>query len=185
MNSLIPYLTTLSDSRKTKGIRHQQTPTLVIMIMSMMCGYTSFNAMARFAKNHRALLASQIPLPRGKAPSASTFQRLSNRLDIQEFCQAFNQWMLSYYKPELIAIDGKSINSTVNHCHDAEQNFASIVSFFGHQSHLVLQVGTLENSKQSEIHQVQALLSLFEVEKTVFTLDALHTQKNSRADCKE
>jgi hypothetical protein len=28
---------------------------------------------------------------------------------------------LSYYKPELIAIDGKSINSTVNHCHDAEQ----------------------------------------------------------------
>ena len=121
MNSLIPYLNTLSDSRKAKGIRHQQTPSLVIMIMSMMCGYTSFNAMARFAKNHRVLLASQIPLPRGKVPGISTFRRLSNCLDIQELCQAFNQWMLSYYKPELIAIDGKSINSTVNHCHDAEQ----------------------------------------------------------------
>ncbi|MEN9849437.1 MAG: hypothetical protein RL368_2177, partial [Pseudomonadota bacterium] len=33
MNSLIPYLNTLSDARKAKGIRHQQTPTLVIMIM--------------------------------------------------------------------------------------------------------------------------------------------------------
>ncbi len=66
MNSLIPYLTKLSDSRLSKGIRHQQTPTLVIMIMSLMCGYTSFNAMARFAKHHRALLATQIPLPRGK-----------------------------------------------------------------------------------------------------------------------
>ena len=138
MNSLIPYLTKLSDSRLSKGIRHQQTPTLVIMIMSLMCGYTSFNAMARFAKNHRALLATQIPLPRGKAPSASTFQRLGNRLDIQELCQVFNQWMLNYYKPELIAIDEKSINSTVSHCHDAEQNFVSLVSFFGHQSHLVL-----------------------------------------------
>ena len=177
MNSLIPYLNTLSDARKAKGIRHQQTPTLVIMIMSMMCGYTSFHAMARFAKNHRTLLASQIPLPRGKAPCASTFLRLSHRLDVQELCEAFNQWMLNHYKPELIAIDGKSINSTVTHCHDKEQNFASLVSFFGHQSHLVLRVGALENNKQSEIHQVQALLNLFEVEKTVFTLDALHTQK--------
>ena len=148
MNSLIPYLTKLSDSRLSKGIRHQQTPTLVIMIMSLMCGYTSFNAMARFAKHHRILLATQIPLPRGKAPSASTFQRLGNRLDIQELCQAFNQWMLNYYKPELIAIDGKSINSTVSHCHDAEQNFVSLVSFFGHQSHLVLRLGSLENSKR-------------------------------------
>ena len=138
MNSLIPYLNTLSDSRKAKGIRHQQTPSLVIMIMSMMCGYTGFNAMARFAKNHRVLLASQIPLPRGKVPGISTFRRLSNRLDIQELCQVFNQWMLNYYKPELIAIDEKSINSTVSHCHDAEQNFVSLVSFFGHQSHLVL-----------------------------------------------
>ncbi len=51
------------------------------------------------------------------------------------------------------------------------------MSFFGYQSHLVLRVGALENNKQSEIHQVQALLNLFEVEKTVFTLDALHTQK--------
>ncbi len=101
MNSLIPYLTKLSDSRQSKGIRHQQTPTLVIMIMSLMCGYTSFK----------------------------------------------------------------------------EQNFVSLVSFFRHQSHLVLRFGSLENSKQSEIHQVQALLSLFKVEKAIFTLDALHTQK--------
>src|SRR5574343_110202 len=137
MCSIISYLNTLIDSRKTKGIRHQQTPTLVIMIISMMCGYTSFNAMARFAKNHKTQLASRIPLPRGKVPSASTFLRLS-------------------------------------HCHDAQQNFVSLVSFFGHQSQLVLRTGILENNKQSEIHQVQALLSLFKVEKALFTLDALH-----------
>ncbi|MDD2814337.1 MAG: hypothetical protein PHP00_01160 [Thiotrichaceae bacterium] len=91
--------------------------------------------------------------------------------------------MLNHYKPELIAIDGKSINSTVSHCHDSQQNFASLVSFFGHQTHLMLRVGTLENNKQSEIHQVQALLSLFEVEKAIFTLDALH--KNTRVDSKK
>ena len=136
-----------------------------------------YQAMARFAKHHRALLATQIPLPRGKVPCISTFRRLSNRLDVQELCEVFNQWMLSHYQSELIAIDGKSINSTLSHCHDKEQNFASLVSFFGHQSHLVLRVGTLENHKQSEIHQVQALLTSFEVEKAIFTLDALHTQK--------
>ena len=110
---------------------------LIIMIMSMMCAYTSFHAMAHFAKNHRTLLANQIPLPCGKAPCASTFLRLSNRLDVQELCEVFNQ--------------------------------------------LVLWVGTLENNKQSEIHQVQALLSLFE--KAIFTLEALH--KNSRVSSKE
>ncbi|MDM8566744.1 transposase family protein [Candidatus Halobeggiatoa sp. HSG11] len=56
-------------------MRHDQTTTLLIMIMSIMCGHTGFNAMARFAKSHREELAEVMPLPRGKAPSSSTIQR--------------------------------------------------------------------------------------------------------------
>jgi len=47
MKNLVSYLA--KDPRKSKGIRHDQTTTLVIMIMSIMCGHTGLNAMARFA----------------------------------------------------------------------------------------------------------------------------------------
>lgn len=77
MKSLVSYLA-VTDTRKPKGIRHKQTMTLVIMIMSIRCGYTGF---------------------------------------------------------EVIAIDGKSINSTVTHCHDSQPNVVSRVSFFGQRSH--------------------------------------------------
>jgi len=59
------------------------------MIMSVLCGKTSLKAIARFAQTHREILAEYIPLPRGKAPSYSTIQRLSHRLDINHVCNAF------------------------------------------------------------------------------------------------
>lgn len=177
MKSLVSYLDPVTDTRKPKGIRHKQTMTLVIMIRSIRCGYTGFNAMARFAKSPREKLLSWMPLPRGKTPSSSTRPRLSQRVNRKEIGEAFNQWMLNYYQLEVLAIDGKSINRTVTHCHDSQPNFVSMVSFFGQRSQLIWQVGQLETANNSEIHPVQALWSWFSIETAVFTLDALPCQK--------
>ena len=73
-----------------------------------------------------------------------TIQRLSLRIDVEELCEVFNRWMKSYYQSEAVAIDGKSINSTVSEAHGKHQNFVSIVSFFGQNTHLVWQLGVLE-----------------------------------------
>ena len=62
MKNLVNYLAKIKDPRKAKGIRHDQTTTLLIMIMSIMCGHTGLNAMARFAKSHREDLAEVMPL---------------------------------------------------------------------------------------------------------------------------
>jgi len=61
----------------------------------------------------------------------------------------------------------------------SEQNFVSLVSFFGQQSQLILKVGLLENSKESEIKIVQEMLKELKIDKAVFTLDALHCQKKT------
>lgn len=55
----------------------------------MLCGKTSLKSIARFAKAHRAEFAEYMPLPRGKIPSYSTFQRASLRIKIDDTCAAF------------------------------------------------------------------------------------------------
>ena len=173
--SIVYFLGQLEDSRKAKGKRHEQLSLLILMILAMLCGKTSLKGIARFGKAHREELARNIPFPRGKPPSFSTLQRLSRRLSIQPMVESFNRWMSQYIKEEAIAVDGKSITSTVKE-EDGKQSFTSLVSFFGQQSHLIYQIGVLENDKKSEIHVVQELLGVLQVNKAVFTLDALHCQ---------
>jgi predicted transposase YbfD/YdcC len=179
MKNLVSCLAKIKDPRKAKGIRHDQTTTLVIMIMAIMCDHTGLNAMARFAKSHREDLAEVMPLPRGKSPSSATIKRLSKAINFDQICKAFNKWMIQYFKEENIAIDGKSINSTVSSCHDSKQNFVSLVSFFGQNSNLVWHVGKLENGKSSEITKVQDIIKKLDIKQSVFTLDALHCQKKT------
>ena len=176
MSNLLEHLETLTDSRHAKGKRHSQTTTLAIVLLGMLCGHVHIKA--RFAKQYHPQLALALPLPKGKTPSIMTIQRLSLRIDVEELCEVFNRWMKSYYQAEAVAIDGKSINSTVSEAHGKHQNFASIVSFFGQNTHLVWQLGVLESQKQHEIQKVQQLLAAF-TDKATFTLDALHTQKNA------
>ena len=173
--SIVYFLGQIEDNRKAKGKRHEQLSLLIFMILAMLCGKTSLKDMARFGKTHREELARHIPLPRGKPPSFSTLQRLSRRLSIHSLVENFNGWMSQYIKEEAIAADGKSITSTVKEV-DGKQSFTSLVSFFGQNSRLIYQIGVLENDKKSEIHVVQELLRVLQVNKAVFTLDALHCQ---------
>ena len=179
-NSLIHYLAELEDRRHAKGLRHLQLSTLTIMVMAVLCGKTSLKGIARFARTHVEVLAQYIPLPRNKPPSFSTLQRLSHQVDCEQVCEQFNRWMEQYTDSETIAVDGKSITSTVTETAEGKQGFTSLVSFFGQRSHLIRQVGKLENDKRSEIDVVQELIGTLRIERSVFTLDALHCQKKNR-----
>lgn len=179
MNSLAHYLQNLDDYRHPKGKRHQLLPTLIIMIMGMTCGYMELRAIARFAKLHRELLKEYLPLPRGKTPSYPTLSRLSKGIDVNQVIHGFNEWMSQSLLGERIAIDGKSITSTVSASQETDQNFVSLVSFFSQHRHLIVKIGAFENHQTSEISVVQELLSQFDITTAVFTLDALHCQKNT------
>lgn len=179
MNNLIYYLEQIDDPRKKRGIRHPQIAILIIMILAILCGYTGLRAQARFAKAHQKTLGEFLPLPRGKAPSYWTIRELVKSIDFKQVCQAFNDWMGQYLYQEGMAIDGKSIKSTVVSSQDSHQNFVSLVSLFGQKTHLIRQVGILENHKTSEIEVVQFLLENLKMKKVIFTLDALHCQKKT------
>jgi hypothetical protein len=55
----------------------------------------------------------------------------------------------------------------------------SIVSLFSHQTGLVLRLQKFANKKSSEIRQVQEVVKGYPISGNVFTLEALHFQKET------
>jgi hypothetical protein len=100
--SIVYFLAQVEDSRKAKGKRPEQVSLLLVVILAMPCGKTSLKSIARFGKAHRQELARHIPLPRGKAPSFSTLQRLSRRLSACALVENFNAWMSQYIQEEVV-----------------------------------------------------------------------------------
>ncbi len=140
MNSLVHYLQPLEDYRHPKGKRHQLLPSLILMIMAMTGGYTGLRARARFGQIDGDLLKEYLPLPRGKAPSCPTRPRLSKGIDFNQVIHGFNEWRSQDLTGERIAIDGKSLNSTVTSSQETEPNFVSLVSFFSQLRQLILDI---------------------------------------------
>jgi len=175
--SLMMYLKGLSDPRKAKGKRHEQEVILIIIILGLMMGRKSMREIARFGSQYSEELSKKLPLHRRKSPSLTTLTRTLNKIAQDELCDCFNKWMEQFITTEEIAIDGKSLGSTAKNIGSKEQNFVSMVSFFGQRSELILKMGIMENKKESEIKIVESLLEEFKIEEGILTLDALHTQK--------
>jgi hypothetical protein len=102
--------------------------------------------------------------------------------DFASIQRAFHRWTKSYVpikNGEWIAIDGKSIRSTVSDYSGKYQNFVSLVTLFGIKREQVLHVEKFENRKDNEGQVVEDLLAMLDLKGVIFTLDALHCKKNA------
>lgn len=119
-------------------------------------------------------------------PSDTTFRRVLQKLDFALLAQQFEQWAKDNMemKPgEEIAIDGKSIKSTVEQSDKDYHSFVNMVSVYSQRQGVVLALQALEFKNTSELKVVQKLLEALALQDVVVTLDALHCQKNYTVDC--
>ena len=65
------------------------------------------------------------------------------------------------------------------------QIFVNIVSVFAGKRGLVIGLDKLENKEGSEITTVQNLIAALDIEGAVFSLDALHCQKNLQVNYRQ
>lgn len=181
MQRLIEKLKKVKDFRKSSGKRHQLWVVLLIIILAIMQSYTSYRAIGDFAKYNQALLTKYFKLPTEKVPSYSTIRRVLMGLDWSELLDIFNEWAKEEYQDkeglEWIAIDGKSLRSTVINHDDATQNFVMFASFFSQETGIVLHLERWENKESSEVHQVQDMVRDTELTGRILTLDALHSNR--------
>ena len=186
MNSLIEALKKVKEFRQEKGKRHPLWIVLLIIILGIMEGYTGYRALGDFSKLNQELLSTTLSIVPQRVPSYSTIRRVILGIGWSNLLQIFNEWAIELlqqnYLRNWIAIDGKSLRSTMNNYSSKSQNFVVIVSFFSQEFGLVLNLNRFENKKSSEIHQVQDAIRTCPINNQVFTMDALHCQKITTQD---
>ncbi len=184
---LVVALTQIRDYRSPQGRRYPLWLMLLTTILGVMSGAKGYQALEDFGVRHYPSLGQALGLSLSRLPSDTTLRRLFRQLDFHQLNQAFSTWATSQFstlEQEWVLMDGKSIRGTVQASQSAVQNFIAMVSVYSHQRRLVLGQQSYENKGQSEIEVVRQLLDQLDLKGVVFSLDALHAQKNSRGDCR-
>lgn len=170
----------MRDFRAAQGRRYPLWLILLLIIMGTMSGCRSYNALEDFGVRHYETLCEKLGLTVNRLPSDTTLRRVLQKLDFALLAQEFEQWAKDYIEVEpreWVAIDGKSIKSTVDRENSDYQNFVTLVSVYSQQQGVVLASAAFEHKSSSELKVVQSLLEALHLQDIVVTLDALHCQK--------
>jgi hypothetical protein len=97
---------------------------------------------------------------------------------IDAFNQLGSQITTSIDLSDWVSIDGKCLRTICQSSQNSSQNFVSIVSLFSHQTGLVLRLQKFANKKKFR-NQTEELVKGYPISGNVFTLDALHCQKET------
>ena len=180
--SLIEHLQTIRDFRTQPD--YPLWVVLLLVVMGTMSGCTGYRPLADVDRHQTALLGL-LELPGERLPSLSTLRRIMVRVNFVSFTDAFNAWAqetVALAPAEHVALDGKSIKASVSDYDQPYQDFVSVVSVFRIAQGVVVGLETMRNRQTSEIKTVEVLLETLQLKGVCFSLDALHTQKNSGAD---
>jgi len=166
----------LTDPREGKAKRHYFGEVLFIALAAMTCGMEGFDDFERFAKLREAWLRRFLKLPHGP-PSDDTFRRIFTALDPNGFVECFIAHVAAI-RPDLagslIAIDGKTLRHSFDHC-DPE-NSIHLISAWADGCGLSLGQ-LLVDGKSNEITAVPKLLRQLDVKGATVSLDAMGCQK--------
>lgn len=170
IHTLCLTLQRVSDPRRAQGTRHPLAIVLLLAILAICCGESSYEAMMDWAVNYQNRLESELPFLAGHTPSKSTFHRVFSALDAEELEKILSNWLQTIThleKHEGIAIDGKAVKNTDLY----------LVSAFAHQAKATLfQQATTGKGKELVI--APQVLSQIDLTDKIVTGDALFTQRN-------
>ena len=188
--NLYEILENLPDIRRAQGRRHRIEIVLITAIMAIMSGCYGKDAMGDFAKRNKKDLVKIFKLKKKekRVPSNSTFWRVLKEINFEELAQAFYEWAKGYVKIEekdWLSIDGKAIRGTIHSVNKKHQNFVSLVTVFSQKRKQVIAANKVEKTKDNEYKSVEELIEILDLKGVIFTLDALHCQKNTVKKIKE
>lgn len=180
--NLYSLLSEIKDKRRKQWTRHSLQNILLIAIMAIMNGSKSERSISRFTENNKQDLINYLGIKKERLPTRNTIRGILQTIDFSEFTRVFYKWTKTYVEikeKEWISIDGKAIRWTVKDSNNSEQNFKSLVSIFASKRKQVITASKLETKKTNEIPVVQQLIKDLDLEDVVFTIDAMHCQKET------
>lgn len=183
---LLTFLDEVADFRRPQGRRYELRYIILFSILAILSNSKSYRDIARFIEVHLDVLKQHFNVERKRCPGYTTVRNIIGGVETQELEAAFRAYTQSLKQsvPEGttgeglhgVAIDGKVLRGSFDRFND--QQAIQKLSFFDSQSHLILAHQAI-SEKTNEIPAVQQLLSQLELTGHIFTLDALHTQKQT------
>ena len=134
--SLMEVLSGIEDTRRGRSVMYPLHEVLIIMLLAVICGATSYAKVEMFGKSKQAWLKTFLELENG-IPDACTFRNVIKEIDTQKLHEIFCEWMKSVVKEVygVVAIDGKQARRTK----DAKKKPLYVVSAFSAEYGLVIE----------------------------------------------
>jgi hypothetical protein len=173
------YLAHIPDVRRREGRRFDLPNILLFTLLAVISGADSYRSMARFMQARLCWFKQLTGCDWKTAPSVTGLRKLLLGMDQQAVEKALRDHAQEA-DPDaaLIAIDGKTLRGSVDHAADSAA--LQWVSAFSTLGKITLgQVELADGDKGGEIAAAQQLIDSLGVTGKIFTLDALHCQKNA------
>lgn len=171
--SLMDVLENIEDTRRKRSVMYPLHEVLIIMLLAVICGATSYAKVEMFGISKKEWLKKFLKLEYG-IPDACTFRNVIKEIDTQALHHVFCEWMKSVVSQltGVVAIDGKEARRTK----DSSRRPLHVVSAFSHEYGLVMGQLACEE-KSNEITAIPKLLEMLEINGCIVTIDAMGTQK--------
>jgi hypothetical protein len=178
---LLPLLDDLPDQRTRKGRRYDLPHILLFTVLAMLSGANSYRTVTAFIEERFAVLQALCNINWRRPPAHTTLRAILGGLDQNALEEAFRQHAATISAlpaDAVIAIDGKTLRGSFDHA--LELRALIMVSAFATDDALSLAHIMLDDSeKLGEIPAVQQLIEQLNLRGKLYSLDALHCQKNS------
>jgi len=170
--SLMEALEGIEDTRRDRSVQYPLHEVMVIMLLAVICGATSYAKVEMFGNSKKEWLGTFLKLENG-IPDACTFRNVIREIDTQKLHTIFCDWMKEVVKQiyGVVAIDGKQARRTK----DSEKRPLHVVSAFSSECGLILGQIACEE-KSNEITAIPKLLEMLEIQGCIVTIDAMGTQ---------
>ena len=168
----------LTDPRRTGrgNFRYPLKEIMFLVISAVISDTYNWSQIQAFGESKLGWLRQYYPYEEG-IPSEDVLANLFARLDCNQFCQCFMDWVQSKShlgKGEVIAIDGKTARGSGDKRNDNPA--IHIVSAYASQNRITLGQEVVSD-KSNEITAIPRLLELLTIDEAMVTIDAMGCQK--------
>ena len=176
-------LSRIPDPRRAQGKVYDLSHLLLFSILAVLSGATSYRKIQRFIHARREWLNALCGLSWKRAPAHTSIRYTLQGLPVEAVERAFRQHAAHLAselpKAQQIALDGKTLRGSFDRFED--QKAVQLFSALATDTPLVLGHVLISDQKADKSHEIPAAQQLIQdlnLTGCLFTLDALHAQKN-------
>ena len=184
--SLYEALGELMDPRKPRGCRYRKIAGLMTLACAaVLGGCRSYAAIAQWVAEVPQDLLKALGCIRGRngryaAPSEPTIRRTISGINGEEVDRILGAWLMKQgviTKGHAIAIDGKTLRGS--HVKNGKEQVHLVAALTHREGAVIAQTQT--KAKSNEIPAAQELIDSLQLDGTLVTMDAMHTQQETAA----